>query len=100
MRNSGFRGGGQNLILIFNVCFVKIHAHCAPLFVECLWILVRIFVPKNLQSENVMDVVIFRFALPFLAIGSAGEPQTPMSAALLRTAAWSCSVAPCKLMGK
>ena len=56
--------------------------------------------PKNLQSEIVMDFVIFCFALPFLVIGSAGEPQTPMSAALLCTAAWSCSAAPCKLMGK
>ena len=44
--------------------------------------------------------VIVLFALPFLVIRSEGEVQTPMSAALLRTAAWSCSVAPCKLMGK
>ena len=33
----------------------------------------------------------FPSALPFLVIGSAGEPQTPRSAALLRTAAWSCT---------
>ena len=51
-------------------------------------------VPKNLQSENAMDFCDFPFALPFLAIGSAGEHQTPMSVALLRTAAWSCFVAP------
>ena len=47
----------------------------------------RITVPKNLQSENVMDFSDFPLALPFLVIGSAGEPHKPMSAALLRTAA-------------
>ena len=44
--------------------------------------------------------VIFLFALLFLVIGSAGKPQTLVSAALLRTAAWSCSPAPCKLKGR
>ena len=56
--------------------------------------------PKNLQSESMMGFVISPFALPFLVIGSAGKPQTPISAALLRAAAWSCSAAPCKLMGR
>ena len=33
----------------------------------------EVVVPKNLQSEIVMDFVIFSFALPFLVIGSARE---------------------------
>ena len=44
--------------------------------------------------------MIFSFALPSLVIRSAGEPQLPTSTALLRTAAWSCSAAPCEMMGK